>query len=509
MSRKACHLRGVLLVVAAGLVLLFPCWVRAQKQANMQVQAQRAAKEPLKIDIKPLGQGQKAGDQVPVEIMLLDANNQPVKAVKDTWAEVEIINPSGKSQKRTLELKAGESSKKLDLPTDEAGVANLKVRHKDNELLDGSSSVLIRRKSSAPKPAAAPPPSVNKAKPARPKPSAMLRGPAFEPAVYRVAADFRPARVHLAAAVAYAPQTGGGSHSASSGRNSAKLMLQVADRGIGGVLANGKDPAKVFAHYLSEDGTAAPSDIQVWLRWSNGQLDPHPLIIKKGGFTAEATWISRWPLDATVSFVTSSPKYQLEGPAELPVKFIPPIYGIALVGPEQVSLVDNGTLVARFFDEDGNPIQTATKRRITFVSKTPNLRLNPAVRDVEPGSSEASTVLLPSGSGKTEIEASTPGYKPVNHQVAVTVGTVIALCIIGGVLGGLCSFYQLRGSFFWRIFTGIVAAALFTWAYVYGALPSIESSLAHSLLNVLFVSIVGGYLGIQGVELIAKRFKPA
>jgi hypothetical protein len=150
-------------------------------------------------------------------------------------------------------------------------------------------------------------------------------------------------------------------------------------------------------------------------------------------------------------------------------------------------------------------VQTGTRRRVTFVTKSPTIHVRPAVSDVDPGFSDAPTVLLPAALGTSEIEVSTPGYKTAKYSVAVTAGTVIVLWAIGGVLGSLCAFYKLRGSIVWRVLVGMIAAGVLTWAYVYGALPAIDATIAHNLLSVLFVSILGGYLGIAVLDSIAKR----
>ena len=53
---------------------------------------------------------------------------------------------------------------------------------------------------------------------------------------------------------------------------------------------------------------------------------------------------------------------------------------------------------------------------------------------------------------------------------------------------------------------GIVGGAMLSWMYVFLAPPNLGVNLAHSIVSVLFVSIIGGYLGTTVLDLAAKRF---
>ncbi len=499
---------GILLVLTS----VFPA--QAAEQHQMRGAARQSALEAMKVDVRPVAQGRHIGEEVPVEVSLRNANNEPVKATKDTRIEVEAIGQDGKAQRQKVEIKAGETSKTVNVDAERVGVITVKAREADDRLLHGSASVLVRPKAKQPQPDSVAPPrtpiKIKKAAPARTKPIAFQNTqPRYAPAVYQTlfGGYFNRPQVLLAAwSSDDLPRSE--SSSPRTTRVYGKLMLQVSDRDEG-FLADGKDQVKVSAYYLSEDGEKAPTDIQVWLRWTNGELSPQPLIIRRGDDAAEATWTSRWQANASVSLVTSSPRYEVDGPKAFSVKFVPPIYGIALKGPGRLSLVDNETLFAQFYDPQGNPIQTATKRSVTFINKSPKIHLNPLTRVVEAGSSEASTLLLPAALGTSEVEASTPGYKSVIHVVAITGGMVIALWLAGGVAGSLCAFYKYRGSLLWRILTGVITAAVLTWGYVYGALPVTDAAIAHNILSVLFVSVLGGYLSIAGLDYVAKKLKLA
>ncbi len=83
---------------------------------------------------------------------------------------------------------------------------------------------------------------------------------------------------------------------------------------------------------------------------------------------------------------------------------------------------------------------------------------------------------------------------------------VVGLCLGGGMAGGLAAYNKFKGSWFWRLFLGILGGAVLTWMYIFLALPNVGGNLAHNIISVFFVSVVGGYLGITVLDLAAKRF---
>jgi hypothetical protein len=210
-------------------------------------------------------------------------------------------------------------------------------------------------------------------------------------------------------------------------------------------------------------------------------------------------------VEAHVSLVASAPAYPVEGAKAYTVRFGPAIYGIDVQGPQRLSLVEDGIVEARFYDKDGNLIQTATKRTITITPISSKVQVRPMRVDIEPGNSSATISVLPMSFGRAEFKVSTPGYPSVVYALEITSWSVILLCLGGGIVGGVCAFKAFKGSLLWRIFLGVVGGAVLAWLYVYLALPKTESRLAHNLVSVLFVSILGGYLGLQALDFASKR----
>ena len=508
----------------------------AWAQARMAREAQLAAQGPMRLGIKPLAKSYAVGEQIQLEVTLLDAFDHAVGAPAAIPVVVESVTSSGKKSFVKLAFSPGQSVLPFKLYAAEEGLVRITVRHAENQLREGYYAIMVGKP--APRPAAKPAPKAKAVKigslhPAWPEiwasdmPAKQPWGPSIYPAVYRRPSSrsgmarvwFSPEEEDAWNTVASAALVSGLSYSnrnlppqpqAARHPAGAKLIFDVPGAqqdGSGPVfLADGRDAARILVFYASPDGGAAPSEIRVWLTWTNGELEPQPVLIHAGEAFAEARLRSSWPADARVEFVTSAPPLPLEGARKYTVKFGPPIYGINVVGVQRLSLVEDGLLLVEFFDQYGNPIQTATNRTVTFMPTSPHLRLQPTQVVVPPGNSSTSVALMPVRLGHGKLNVSTPGYKTVSLDVEVTGMSMILLCLAGGVVGGVCAFNAFKGVLLWRLFLGIVGGAVLSWLYVFLALPNVDLRIAHNLVSVLFVSIIGGWAGTKVLDLAAKQF---
>lgn len=82
---------------------------------------------------------------------------------------------------------------------------------------------------------------------------------------------------------------------------------------------------------------------------------------------------------------------------------------------------------------------------------------------------------------------------------------VLILCLSGGVLGGIAARETLKGSIPWRVFIGIIGAIVLVWICVYAVLPQTHSVIAHNLVSVFVVGIVGGYGGTRVLDFAGKK----
>lgn len=476
------------LVAIAVLGFLGCAGLAVSHQPLMAGGTQAAANVPMKVHVQPLAKSYRVGDQVTLNVTLRDAYGHIVAAPARTGVVVEWTTPDRRKDSRTVIFQPGDTLQSCHFLANVQGFYHIVARQAENHLRPGSYIIFVSKRTAH-----------------TAAHSGWLDarlGSGIRSAGKGSFALLRPVAMRLAAVKPVSERDGAQGQSANA---SPYLMFQFTEGGSE-VLADGRDPAVFQVFYVSPDGSGAPRDIKVWLTWSNGDLEPKPLVIQKGANWGEGSLKSKWPVDARVRIVSSSPFYPVVGPDEYTVKFVPPIYGISPVGPGKLPLVDNATLVAKLYGPENKPICTTRKRTVTFTPISSKVYLASERKDIEPGGSNASVLVVPLELGKAQIEVSTPDYEPKIYTVDVTGLAVILLCLGGGVIGGLCAFKAFKGSLIWRIVLGIVGGALLTWLYVFGFLPMTNSHFAHSLLTALFVSIVGGYLGLKVLDFAARQF---
>ena len=470
-----------------------PWSTQAQVNAPLREQALRGAQRPMKLDVRPLAQAPRVGDKTAVEVTMLDAANQPASWNRPCQVEVTVTGPSGHSQTYPVTVAPHQSSVQFTFDAKEPGLHRLKVRETDGTLLSGGNSVFVR-------------PAGNTQKKKTIKPTAFryllpVRGP------HLLTVSARPQEQLVSFATPPVPaQEPSGAQSAAA--SSSPALLLTNSSGKDEILADGKDFARIQVYYMDPQGGAASSDIRVWLTWSNGTLDSQPLVIKKGAIVAEAHWTSLSPVDATISFVSSAPKYPVDGKTDLTVSFVPAIYGIGVPGssPLKLSLIDCEPVFAQFFDAEGRVVQTNKLRQVTFISSNPSLHLDPPSQDVPANGYAASTFLVPTWSGMANLDIWTPGYAHQTIVVQVSMWLVLLLCLSGGIVGGIAAWDALKGAIAGRIFVGILGAIVLVWISVYAVLPRTHSIIAHNMVSVFVLSIIGGFGGTRVLDFAGKKF---
>jgi hypothetical protein len=170
-----------------------------------------------------------------------------------------------------------------------------------------------------------------------------------------------------------------------------------------------------------------------------------------------------------------------------------------------MSLIDREPLVGCFFDDQGRCIQTDRKRRVNVSSTNPSLHVDPDSTDVSANDGTATFYLEPTWSGTASLDMWTPGHNKQRIAIEISLWLVVTLCLVGGVAGGIAARDTLRGSIWWRCFIGIVGAIVLVWVCVFTVVPQTHSMIAHSLISVLVVGIVGGYGGTRVLDLAAKK----
>jgi hypothetical protein len=449
----------------------------------MRQQAQEAILRPTKVDILPVDQLNQTTRPVNVEVVLRSSLGRPVAVQEATTVEVTATEPSGHVVRQSVTFAPGESSKTTELSLTESGVTKLRVRQENDALLESTNYVNV-----------APPP-VQKQKRRSRKAQSSRSHSELRP-------RFEFARPRLLYAALYQEPNQPTAFTATAGP---QLMLKVSgENDATGVRADGIAFARVQIFYMAD--TPPATNIKVWVSPSNGDISANPIIISKNQLMGEAHWTSKSPIAAAkLTIVTSDPKVPIAGSTEATVTFGAPILGIGFLNPpSKISIVDSATVTAVFFDADGNPVPTGTKRDYRFVSNSPILRLLPDHASVDPGASDFSTVATATFVGESQIEVVSPGYISKPQKVRVTGLVVLLLCVVGGVLGGLLAYINSQGKLWARIVTGVIVGAVASWAYVFVGLPNIQSVILHTQISVLFVSVLAAFAGVKTLSVITK-----
>lgn len=463
---------------------------KAREQINQQVALLTI--QPAKVVVKTTSEDVKVGTKSQAQIIIMNANDQPIAAREDWPCEVSVRFASGKTTTQSVTIKKGESAATFEFSANEIGLTAISVRPPVEGVRSDKTQIVIRpagRTSRRTRPA----PGMSNLWPRRDSPARLCR-------TGGVHAQFQLASFHWNEEAADPDQ--GGDNPVSP--PSAAPVLHISANNLeGNFIANGKDGAVISVFFESLDLSPAPADIHLWFHWTGGALNPgQPITINKGAFSAETHLTSEWPADVHLNFVSSTPAYTAQGDTDFTVHFVPA--GVTLLGPEKLSVVDNTPVSIVFFDAHGAPVAPRKSWDVSLRSRNSKLRFAPQSFQVQPTSAISSAVLFPVSLGGDAIEAIIPNYKTQPLTIVITGWLVLGLCLGGGLAGGLLAYNKFKDSWVWRIFIGIVVGAAFCWMYVYLGLPNIDVNLAHNTLSVFFVSLIGGYLGIAGLDALAK-----
>lgn len=472
----------------------------SQAQSQMRQMATRAAAGPIKLDVQPESATAVLNSSVSIKVFMRNADNQPATWGRPCELTLEVTFPSKNVVRQEFVIPAGQSVRAVAFAASEYGVAHIRVREKSDSLLSAGNTVFVysqarkHGKSAAKK--TIPHGASLKDLHAEPKDRPRLTLASWKSAPRGKA--FPEPQDSSAAAAAPSP---------SEPPTTPQLLL-VNSTGKDEILADSKDFARVSVYYMAPDGKGAPSSIVLWMSWSNGMFSPQPLIIHKGQLAAEGKLVSGSPVEATITLVSSAPKVPIQGSATMKLLFSPPIYGFGPATSESVvrmSLIDREPLVGCFFDDQGRCIQTDRKRHVNVSSTNPSLHVDPDSMDISANDGTATFYLEPTWCGTASLDMWTPGHNKQRIAIEISLWLVVTLCLIGGVAGGIAARDTLRGSIGWRCFIGIVGAIVLVWLCVFTVVPQTHSMIAHSLISVLVVGIVGGYAGTRVLDFAAKK----
>jgi hypothetical protein len=456
---------------------------------------------PTKIDLA--ASTTTVGDDTVVdfELTLKDAGSRPSPALGDTPITIEVAR--AKSPEQTLErletvAKSGSTTAHISWKATVFGVLQAKAGSKDKDLLWGVAAFLVRPKAvdkvekakqDAPTEERAPEPRKKPRKSGTPHPTTGW------------------GRWHAAGACQQAASKPAESRPSPPPRLP-QLIMTVSGRGPEGVAADGKDAAKVDVFYDADDGAAAPRDIRVWFHWEGGTIEPQPLVIKAGTFQAQAQWTSPSPVVGTVNIEDFPEAIVTSDRKPVQVKFVRPILGLKMRGPERLSFIEVGEFSVEFMAADGTAIVNPNDRTLAFTSGDTQGRLNPKEVRMSAGALQATTSFTPTSfGGIASILASTDGYRPYEHRVIITYWSCVLLALVGGALGGLMRFFRSQGTWYLRLLNGVVlgsfAVLVFVVGVVQGDLSFFPTVIKNNLLSVPVAAFIAGWAGLELLDSIA------
>jgi hypothetical protein len=482
------------LFILVGVELTNKAEARQLPNARIRISQQAAyvAAQPAKVSAKLLAPDIIVGSKPQIAIALQNADNQPVAAPEDWGCQVSVRFASGKSSTQSVWIKKGQSTAQFEFLAEELGFASIVVQPLEERVRPDRIELIVHPE----------PRSLKKGNQSRR--SSSLAAPRYPEIPERQADHTRP-RYELASFRSF-PGSSPAEPAASSfppPTDAPVLHISLGDPS-GVYRANGKDAARITIVFESTDLSPAPVDIHIWLKLTNGVLDPpQPLQIKKGSFQTTTQLTSLWPAEDHLMFVSSTPSYQAQGDTDVIVHFVPA--GAVLVGPDTLSVVDTTPVMLVFYNADQNPVAPGKNWPVTLRSKQSKLQFTPASFEVQASSPTGSAVLLPISWGSDTVEAVVANYTIQPLPIRITFWMILGLCLSGGLAGGLAAYNKFKGSWAWRIFLGILGGAVLCWLYVYLALPNVTANIAHNTFSVFFVAVVGGYGGTTILDLAAKR----
>jgi len=472
-----------------------------QEQSQLRQRATRAAAGTIKLDVQPDAASAPIRSKVSLKVFLRNADNQPATWDHPCTVNLEIAFPSKRVERQTVVIPKGQNFGVTTFFASEYGIAHLRVTESTNSLLPSGNTVFIVGPSSKPA----------KSRAKKPTPHGASFQEFFRAPHVRPRLTFASWNSSSYPAYLLEPQEPAAASAAAASPAALPAtpqLLLVNSTGKDEILADGKDFARVSVYYMAPNGKGAPSDILLWMSWSNGTFNPQPMIIHRAEFAAEGRLVSASAVEASISIVSSAPGVPVQGSSAIKISFAPPIYGFGPATSEPVvrmSLIDREPLAGCFFDDQGRCIQTDHKRHVNVFSTNPSLHVEPDSFDVPANDGTATVFLEPTWRGTASLEMWTPGHNKQRIAVEISIWLVVTLCLIGGAIGGIAAKDTLKGSIWWRIFIGIVGAIVLVWLCVFAVVPRTHSMIAHSLISVFVVGIVGGYAGTSVLDFAAKR----
>lgn len=423
------------------------------------------------------------GAELSLEVVLLDAYAEQLRAPETFELALEVYREADAGaplEVYGVSLAAGEASAKLSIPVSEAGTFRIVATHP--ALLSWDLFVEVYDPAGATAP---------------PVPLSGWVGTA------RAAPAVRPATPERAV-------------------RQLKILTPPRDRRF---LVNDGNRARLqfFLYDATGQPANAPRDVQVVLE-TDGELEPEPIVIKKGKNWAVARLRSDRVGPVAVAFRGTIPALTLHRDTRLdPIVFADRT--LKLSAALQASLIEPVTLTLKLLDADGNPLRTRARLPVTVEKVKGQGVFGSAERTyIEKGEAQTEVSFTPTWPGPVELLAASAPLVSAPLTVDVSLAPLwFVIVFAGGVIGSLVHLVggsagatAARAPAPWRVaarvFVGVVAGALLYWAYLFGVslplLPVGDKALLLHSFTAFFVPLLGAFAGVKVLIRLAGAMLP-
>lgn len=267
--------------------------------------------------------------------------------------------------------------------------------------------------------------------------------------------------------------------------------------------ANGKDSAEVSL-FLFDDHDQYPNGVNVNIVPSHGKVIPSAITLK-GDEPGILKLVSKDQEDVTLNIV-SNPNIDVKNKAK--ITFIPPVNYLQCSVNKNIHLLEPSKISVTLFDEDSLPLNVKKpwKVRLLIIESEGSGKINPADFFIGPNDFANEASFIPNTNGSFRIQASSNSLSP--HIEVINVGWpygIIIASLVGGLIGGLISYYHSADKKKWRIFTGFFSGMVLYWSIILLGVNKFNPDLVHNAFSVFIISLVGGFLGVSSFNLIINR----
>ena len=274
------------------------------------------------------------------------------------------------------------------------------------------------------------------------------------------------------------------------------------------LLADGKDAASIVA-FLVGERRAVETDVLIRLIATDGKLVPTDLVIPKGSDRGEIRLTSAHEGPVDLEFVQGDYDLDLGDQPKVTVPFGPPITGLTLTYPSEISLVDSASILVELVGDQGIPLKTNVPRHVSAALAAGRAELGDVEADIAAGSTSTRLKLVPTGLQDIRLVIKSDQLKDTEAAVRVRIPTLLLmLTICGGAIGGWVAATQMKTGLATRMIVGVIVAFVFYWGVLFMQLQKLPKSVALNPATAVAVAILGGYGGTALLNFLLKQIAP-